>query len=129
MKLLIVEDSARLSAALTSDFRREGFAVDHAGDGNAALGQIETHDYDLMILDLMLPGVSGLEVLRALRASQAPTRVLVLSARDQIEDRVAALNLGANDYVTKPVDFAIALARTPAEATHIRMHLDHLQKN
>src|ERR1700746_3137306 len=114
MKLLIVEDSARLSAALTSDFRREGFAVDHAGDGNAALGQIETHDYDLMILDLMLPGVSGLQVLRALRASQAPTRVLVLSARDQIEDRVAALNLGADDYLVKPFDLGELKARTLA---------------
>ena len=114
MKLLIVEDSARLSAALTSDFRGEGFAVDHAGDGQAALGQIEAHEYDLMILDLMLPRVSGLEVLRALRASRAPTRVLVLSARDQIEDRVAALNLGADDYLVKPFDLSELKARTLA---------------
>ena len=117
MKLLIVEDSARLSAALTSDFRREGFAVDHAGDGQAALGQIEAHEYDLMILDLMLPRVSGLEVLRALRASRAPTRVLVLSARDQTEDRVAALNLGADDYLVKPLRSVRAQgahARAPA---------------
>ena len=114
MKLLIVEDSARLSAALTSDFRREGFAVDHAGDGQAALGQIEAHEYDLVILDLMLPRVSGLEVLRALRASRAPTRVLVLSARDQTEDRVAALNLGADDYLVKPFDLSELKARTLA---------------
>jgi DNA-binding response OmpR family regulator len=114
MKLLIVEDSTRLSAALTSDFRAEGFAVDHAGDGQAALWQIEAHEYDLMILDLMLPRVSGLEVLRALRASRAPTRVLVLSARDQIEDRVAALNLGADDYLVKPFDLSELKARTLA---------------
>jgi two-component system, OmpR family, response regulator QseB len=114
MKLLLVEDSARLSAALTSDFRREGFAVDHAGDGQAALWHIEAHDYDVMILDLMLPRVSGLEVLQALRASRAPTRVLVLSARDQIEDRVAALNHGADDYLVKPFDLSELKARTLA---------------
>jgi len=114
MKLLLVEDSTRLSAALTSDFCREGFAVDHAADGLAALRQLETHEYDVMILDLMLPRVGGLEVLRALRASQAPTRVLVLSARDQIGDRVAALNLGADDYVVKPFDLNELKARTLA---------------
>ena len=114
MRLLLVEDSPRLSAALTSDFCREGFAVDHAADGLAALRQLETHEYDLMILDLMLPRIGGLEVLRTLRASQAPTRVLVLSARDQIEDRVAALNLGADDYVVKPFDLSELKARTLA---------------
>jgi two-component system, OmpR family, response regulator QseB len=114
MRLLLVEDSARLSAALTSDFRGEGFAVDHAGDGPAALLQLEAHEYDVMILDLMLPRVSGLEVLAALRASPAPTRVLVLSARDQIEDRVAALNLGADDYLVKPFDLSELKARTLA---------------
>ena len=114
MKLLLVEDSARLSAALTSDFRSEGFAVDHAGDGQVALRQLETHEYDVVILDLMLPRVSGLQVLRSLRASQAPTRVLVLSARDQLEDRVAALNLGADDYLVKPFDLSELKARTLA---------------
>ena len=114
MKLLLVEDSTRLSAALTSDFSREGFAVDHAADGLAALRQLETHEYDVMILDLMLPRVGGLEVLRTLRASQAPTRVLVLSARDQIEDRVTALNLGADDYLVKPFDLSELKARTLA---------------
>jgi DNA-binding response OmpR family regulator len=114
MKLLLVEDSTRLSAALTYDFRREGFAVDHAADGLTALRQLEAHEYDVIILDLMLPRVGGLEVLRALRASQASTRVLVLSARDQIEDRVTALNLGADDYLVKPFDLAELKARTLA---------------
>ena len=81
MKLLIVEDSARLSAALTSDFRREGFAVDHAGDGQAALGQIEAHEYDLMILDLMLPRVSGLEVVKPFDLSELKARTLALLRR------------------------------------------------
>ena len=113
-KLLLVEDSARLADALTSDFRREGFAVDHAADGQTALRQIEAHEYDVIILDLMLPRISGLEVLRALRTSQAATRVLVLSARDQTEDRVAALNLGADDYLVKPFDLGELKARTLA---------------
>lgn len=114
MKLLLVEDSARLSAALVAGFRGEGFAVDHAADGRAALEYLKVHEYDVLILDLMLPQVSGLEVLRALRAAAAPTRVLVLSARDQIEDRVSALNLGADDYLLKPFDFTELKARVSA---------------
>lgn len=114
MKLLLVEDSARLAAALLTGFRGEGFAVDHAGDGRTALAYLETHEYDLLILDLMLPRLPGLEVLRTLRAAQAPTRVLILSARDQIEDRVEALNLGADDYLLKPFDFAELKARVLA---------------
>jgi len=111
MRLLLVEDSSRLAAALASSLGDKGFAVDHAGDGRIALRQIEVHEYDVMILDLMLPQVSGLEVLRALRATHVPTRVLVLSARDQIDDRVAALNLGADDYVVKPFDLSELTAR------------------
>ena len=114
VKLLLVEDSARLSAALAAGFRGEGFAVDHAADGRAALRHLEVHEYDILILDLMLPQVSGLEVLRTLRAAPTPTRVLVLSARDQIEDRVTALNLGADDYLLKPFDFAELKARVLA---------------
>jgi DNA-binding response OmpR family regulator len=114
MKLLLVEDSARLSAALLTGFRGEGFAVDHAADGRSALAYLETHEYDLLILDLMLPRLPGLEVLRSLRTAQTPTRVLILSARDQIEDRVRALNLGADDYLLKPFDFAELKARVLA---------------
>ena len=114
MKLLLVEDSTRLAAALLPGFRGEGFAVDHAADGRTALRYLERHEYDLLILDLMLPRLPGLEVLRTLRAAQAPTRVLILSARDQIEDRVKALNLGADDYLLKPFDFAELKARVLA---------------
>jgi len=114
MKLLLVEDSARLSAALVAGFRAEGFAVDHAADGRTALRFLAVHEYDLLILDLMLPQLPGLGVLRALRAAPAPTRVLVLSARDQIEDRVTALNLGADDYLLKPFEFAELKARALA---------------
>ncbi|MBV9619981.1 MAG: response regulator transcription factor [Gammaproteobacteria bacterium] len=129
MKLLLVEDSSRLAVALTSSLRDEGYAVDHAADGRTALRQIEIHEYDLMILDLMLPGVPGLDVLRTLRDSAAATRVLVLSARDQTDDRVAALNLGADDYLTKPFDLAELKARVAAllrrrydETSHLLSH-------
>jgi DNA-binding response OmpR family regulator len=114
MKLLLVEDSTRLATALTSSLRAEGHAVDHAEDGRMALRQIELAEYDVIILDLMLPQVSGLDILRRLRSSPAPTRVLVLSARDQIEDRVAALNLGADDYLVKPFDLGELKARLGA---------------
>ena len=114
MKLLLVEDSTRLAAALVAGLRTAGFAVDHAADGQAALEYLRLHEYDVLILDLMLPRLPGLEVLRALRATGAATRVLVLSARDQIEDRVSALNLGADDYLLKPFDFAELQARVQA---------------
>ena len=114
MKLLLVEDSERLSAALAAGFRAAGFAVDHASDGRTALQYLKSHEYDVLILDLMLPRLPGLDVLRALRAAQTPTRVLILSARDQIEDRVTALNLGADDYLLKPFDFAELKARVQA---------------
>jgi len=114
MKILLVEDSERLAAALCSSLREDGLAVDHAGDGRAALRQLEVYTYDLIILDLMLPRVSGLEVLKTLRSSPAPTRVLVLSARDQLEDRVEALNLGADDYLLKPFALTELKARVLA---------------
>ncbi len=129
MKLLLVEDSGRLAVALTSSLREEGYAVDHAADGRVALRQLEQHEYDLMVLDLMLPEVAGLEVLRALRRSRASTRVLVLSALEETEDRVAALNLGADDYLMKPFELAELKARLAAllrrrygETSHLLTH-------
>ncbi|MBV9697691.1 MAG: response regulator transcription factor [Gammaproteobacteria bacterium] len=129
MKLLLVEDSGRLAVALTSSLRDEGYVVDHAADGRLALRQLEQHEYDLMILDLMLPEVPGLEVLRALRRSRAATRVLVLSALEETEDRVAALNLGADDYLMKPFELAELKARLAAlarrhtgQTTHLLSH-------
>lgn len=114
MRLLLVEDSARLAAGLSSSLAAEGFAIDHAADGRAALDLLRHNEYEVMILDLMLPQVPGMEVLRTLRSSDVPTRVLVLSARDQIEDRVEALNIGADDYLTKPFDLSELKARVQA---------------
>jgi DNA-binding response OmpR family regulator len=126
MKLLLVEDSGRLAVALTSSLREEGYAVDHAADGRVALRQLAQHEYDLMVLDLMLPELPGLEVLKALRRSQAATRVLVLSALEETCDRVAALNLGADDYLMKPFELAELKARLAALARRHYGQTSHL---
>lgn len=123
MKLLLVEDSERLRATLARGLRAAGMTVDTAGDGVEANGYLAGYAYDLVVLDLGLPRLDGLGVLRALPAGGERPRVLVLSARDQVGDRVEALNAGADDYLVKPFAFEEllarlhALARRPAE-TH-----------
>lgn len=116
MRLLIVEDSTALRESLAEALAGHGYAVDAAADGAQALAFIQTYDYDLLVLDLMLPKVDGLGVLAALRRKSNPARVLILSARDQVEDRVAALNLGADDYLVKPFAWDELLARLGALA-------------
>lgn len=98
MRLLLVEDSERLRHALAPLLAGAGYALDQAADGAEALAYLERYDYAVVVLDLMLPKVDGLEVLRTMRARGNPARVLVLSARDQVQDRVAALDRGAYDY-------------------------------
>jgi len=102
MRLLLVEDSQRLREGLQTGLASAGFAVDAAADGAAALAFLDAYDYPLTVLDLGLPKVDGMAVLAHLRARRAPTRVLVLSARDQLGDRIAALDAGADDYLVKP---------------------------
>jgi len=102
VKVLLVEDSLILRANLAEHLRAQGSSVDEAEDGVVALAYLRRYAYDVVILDLMLPKVDGLEVLRDMRAAGMSSRVLVLSARDQIADRVEALNLGADDYLVKP---------------------------
>lgn len=116
MRLLLVEDSTALRESLAVALTSEGYAVDAAADGGQALGFLAHYEYDLMVLDLALPGVDGLGVLGELRARRVATRVLVLSARDQVADRVGALNLGADDYMVKPFAFDELLARLKALA-------------
>lgn len=102
MKVLIVEDSPILRDSLAEHLRAQGASVDAAEDGAQALAYLASYGYDIVILDLMLPKVDGMRVLRDMRAAGATSRVLVLSARDEIADRVEALNLGADDYLVKP---------------------------
>ncbi|MGH8124609.1 MAG: response regulator transcription factor [Rhodanobacteraceae bacterium] len=123
MKLLLVDDSERLRTSLARGLRAAGFAVDVAGNGIEANGYLFGYSYDFVVLDLGLPQLDGFGVLRALPAGGERPRVLVLSARDRVVDRVDALNAGADDYLVKPFAFEElvarlhALARRPAE-TH-----------
>jgi DNA-binding response OmpR family regulator len=114
MKVLVVEDSERLSRSLGQGLRKLGYAVDLAGDGEGGLALAETYDYDVIVLDLMLPGLPGLEVLQRLRGRGRGTHVLILSARERVEDRVKGLRLGADDYLVKPFAFDELSARIQA---------------
>ena len=114
MRLLVVEDSERLRRSLSEGLRRSGFTVDVAGDGVAALAQTRAEAYAVVVLDLMLPKLDGLQVLQNMRRHGDQTHVLILSAKDQLPDRVAGLNLGADDYLAKPFAFEELLARVNA---------------
>jgi len=114
MRLLLVEDSPVLRASLGAQLREQSWTVDEVGDGYSALAHLDRYPYDLVVLDLMLPGIDGLQVLHTLRAGGAQTRVLVLSARDQVGDRVQALNAGADDYLVKPFAFQELTSRLQA---------------
>lgn len=111
MKVLVIEDSERLGRALQEGLRRSGFVIDLAADGQAGLAFAEINEYDLIVLDLMLPKLDGLSVLKNLRSQGDHTPVLILSARDQIQDRVTGLELGADDYLVKPFAFEELVAR------------------
>lgn len=115
MRVLIVEDEQRLAENLARGLRENaGFAVDLAFDGEQGLFLTDTNDYDLVILDLMLPKLDGASVLRRLRAAGRDTPVLILTARDETESVISLLNAGADDYVAKPFDLGEFLARAKA---------------
>jgi DNA-binding response OmpR family regulator len=114
MRILVVEDSARLQRSLGTALRRSGYAVDLAGDGEEGLWLAESHDYDAIVLDVMLPKRDGLDVLRTLRARGKSTHVLLLTARDTVPDRVTGLSAGADDYLVKPFALEELLARVQA---------------
>ena len=115
MRVLVVEDEAELAEALGRGLRRDGYAVDVAFDGGGALERVAYTPYDLVLLDLNLPDIDGLEVCRRIRAEAEPQpRVLMLTARDALDDRVAGLDEGADDYLVKPFDFPELLARVRA---------------
>jgi DNA-binding response OmpR family regulator len=114
MRLLVVEDYATLRESLTRGLRDSGYAVDATGDGAEGLWYAESGGYDVIVLDLMLPGIDGLELLRRLRTRGDTTHVLILTARDTVADRVAGLDLGADDYLVKPFAFDELLARLRA---------------
>jgi two-component system copper resistance phosphate regulon response regulator CusR len=111
MKLLVVEDELKTAGFLKRGFGEAGFLVDVAGDGLDGQSMIQTGNYDLIVLDIMLPGLDGLKILAAMRHAGNQTPVLLLTARDSTPDRVAGLELGADDYLVKPFAFSELLAR------------------
>jgi len=113
MRVLIVEDEPDLLGSLLQAVREDGYAADGAGDGEEGLDKAESYDYDAVLLDVMLPGIDGWEVLRRLRKTKK-TPVLMLTARDATHDRVRGLDTGADDYLIKPFDLAELLARVRA---------------
>ena len=114
MRVLVVEDELRMAALLRRGLEEDGYAVDVASTGPDAVWQATEFGYDAVLLDLMLPGVDGVEVCRQLRAGGRWVPVLMLTARDAVEDRVRGLDAGADDYLTKPFSFAELSARVRA---------------
>jgi DNA-binding response OmpR family regulator len=114
MRVLIVEDDPRLAELLARSLREHAYAVDVAPDGEAAVYEAAINPYDAVILDVMLPGMSGFDVCRELRARGSRVPVLMLTARDAVRDRVAGLDTGADDYLTKPFELEELLARLRA---------------
>jgi DNA-binding response OmpR family regulator len=117
MRILLVEDEEAIADFIRRGLKAEGYAVIVADDGDTGATLAATGDFDLLILDLMLPGKSGIEILRGFRRSDTTTPVILLTARSEVEDRVAGLDAGANDYIPKPFAFEELAARVRA---HLR---------
>lgn len=114
MRVLLIEDYEPLARSLTQGLREAGYAVDATGDGEEGLALAQTNPYDALVLDLMVPKLDGRTILRRLRAGGSSTCVLIITARDQVHDRVDGLDLGADDYLVKPFAFDELLARLRA---------------
>lgn len=118
MRLLVVEDDDLLRNSLCKGLAEAGYAVDATGDGQEGLWFARTNDYDVIVLDIMLPGIDGLSILSALRQENIKAQVLLLTAKDAVEDRVTGLDRGADDYLVKPFAFEELLARIRAMLRH-----------
>jgi two-component system OmpR family response regulator len=114
MRILLVEDEPKMAAAVARGLRHEGYAVDVAHDGEGALFHARVYDYDAVILDVMLPEIDGFEVCQKLRDEGCWSPILMLTARDQLDDRIRGLDVGADDYLVKPFAFGELLARVRA---------------
>jgi len=114
MRILLVEDESKVASFINRGLKEKKYAVDVIGNGDEALFQAEINPYDLIILDIMLPGKDGIYVCRELRKKKISVPILMLTARDAVEDKIAGLDAGADDYLTKPFDFDEFLARVRA---------------
>lgn len=115
MRLLLVEDHEELASWMVKALHAEGFAVDRAGDGSHALAMLASQQYALVLLDLSLPDIDGLEVLRSARSRRITAPILILTARSEVADRIKGLDLGADDYIAKPFDLGELSARIKAQ--------------
>jgi DNA-binding response OmpR family regulator len=135
MRVLVVEDEHQIANAIKKGLEQESFAVDVAYDGTEGYDLASTEDYDVIVLDLLLPGIDGMEICRKLRADKIHTPILILTAKGQLEDKVEGLNAGADDYLVKPFAFEELLARIramirrPKEAAGTILTLDDLSLN
>jgi len=114
MKILIIEDELRLLQTLTESLAKEKYIIETASDFNTAMDKIGVYDYDCILLDIMLPSGSGLDILKELKRQEKSQNVIIISAKDSIDDKVAGLELGADDYLTKPFHTAELNARIKA---------------
>lgn len=122
MRLLLIEDDPGISEVVQQGLSEAGFEVDIAPDGNSGLEQAFGGTYDLLVLDLMLPGINGLRVCEELRARRDTTPILMVTARDSVRDRITGLESGADDYLPKPFDFDELLARVRALLRRDKIH-------
>ena len=114
MRVLVVEDDAKIASFVTRGLKQAGYAVDHAPDGETGLALAESTDYDAAIVDVMLPQLDGISLVKRLRAARRPIPVLFLSAKSSVDDRVRGLQAGGDDYLTKPFAFSELVARVQA---------------
>jgi DNA-binding response OmpR family regulator len=114
MRILLVEDDPRIARFVARGLQEQSYAVDVVANGDSALYQVEINDYDLVILDIMIPGKDGFSTCRAIRAQGKRVPILMLTARDAVDDRIKGLDSGADDYLTKPFEFGELLARLRA---------------
>ena len=114
MRILVIEDDSKIAGFVVNGLKQNGFAVDHAADGEQGLAMAGSIEYDTIVLDVMLPKLDGLSVLRELRREKNRTPVLILSAKASVDDRVTGLQAGGDDYLTKPFAFSELLARVQA---------------
>jgi two-component system, OmpR family, response regulator len=128
MRILVVEDEHRIATSIKKGLELEKFAVDIAFDGTSGFDLASGEEYDLLVLDIMLPGIDGLEICRRLRSQNIHTPILILTAKSQVQDKVLGLNLGADDYLTKPFSFEELLARVKALIRRPKQALDTILK-
>ena len=114
MRIVVVEDDAKIASFIVRGLKQAGYAVDQASDGDTGLALAQSTDYDAAVVDIMLPGLDGISLVKRLRAARRPVPVLFLSARGSVDDRVKGLQAGGDDYLTKPFAFSELLARIQA---------------